>query len=263
MTASQLLSLGYRNELDVFAPGEHNSFAVLDQYAPAAAFLGDATVDRDPAHVTYVVAPAHDYPRLGLVTDHAYWLEGLHAASPAGGQIDARSRGFGTSDPAPSGLQTGAGTLGGTNILPAVAYVRAYQIWGPAPAAHTADEVDITASGISSATIDVARAHVDCNAKLVVHSDVHLHIALAGCGATSQAPGKACTGRTITIHLRRAHVTRVAVYVNGRLRRALHSRRGIRRVRVTLRGVAHVTLRLRVNGRTLVERHTYRACRRR
>ena len=47
-TADELDSLGYRYELDIYN-GEHLTLAIHDQYAPAAAFLGTAEVDRNPA----------------------------------------------------------------------------------------------------------------------------------------------------------------------------------------------------------------------
>lgn len=198
-TGKTLLDLGYRYELDVFAPAEHNSFAVFDQYAPAAAFLGDATVDRDPAHVTFVVNPTHDYPALGLVTDHAYWLSGLTPAGPAGtsGTIDAVSHGLGVADPKPSGLQTGAGTLTGTNVVPSVAYQRNYQTWGPVPSANSRDEIDITSNNVSTATINTARARVDCGVELNVISNVPLKVRLRGCpgsrSGSSWSPGSGST----------------------------------------------------------------------
>ena len=34
-------------------------------------------MNRDPAHVTFVVDPLLDYPALGFVANHAYWLSGL------------------------------------------------------------------------------------------------------------------------------------------------------------------------------------------
>ncbi len=40
---------------------------INDQFAPAAAFLGSATVDLNPAHVTYVVDAARDPPCHGIV----------------------------------------------------------------------------------------------------------------------------------------------------------------------------------------------------
>jgi len=64
-TANELSSLGYRYELDVYQPcanplcsvlfPSHVMLAINDQFAPAAAFLGSATVGYNPVHVTYVV----------------------------------------------------------------------------------------------------------------------------------------------------------------------------------------------------------------
>ena len=133
-TAMNLDKDGYRYELDEFTPGEHNTFALNDEYGPAAAFLADDTVDRNPAHVTFAVDPSLDFPTLGLVADHAYWLSGVTARSAGStASIDATSHGFGTRDPSPSGTQRGAGVLTG-GLLPAIAYVRQYQTWGPLPA---------------------------------------------------------------------------------------------------------------------------------
>jgi hypothetical protein len=194
-TAQALDTAGYRYQLDIFAPGDHLTLAINDQFAPAAAFLGTAAVDRSPPHVTYVVDPALDYPQLGLVADHAYWLSGLavrNSTPPvtgghAEGTIDAVSHGFGTGDPAPSATQSGAGTLtGGT--LPALAYTSRSKTWGAAPAAVTADRLDITVANVATVTVDPSRARVDCNVVLAVHTDGPLRVNLAGCGRTLQYP---------------------------------------------------------------------------
>ena len=90
-TAAKLDTLGYRYELAAFEPcpatpgaakcsplfSDHLELAVNDQFAPAAAFLGSATVSPNPAHVTYEVDTARDRPTLGIVGDHAYWLYAL------------------------------------------------------------------------------------------------------------------------------------------------------------------------------------------
>jgi len=187
-TAQALDSAGYRYELDVFAPGDHLTLAINDQFAPAAAFLGTTVVNRNPSHVTFVVDPALDYPKLGFVADHAYWLSGLrirNTANPtplstATGTIDVISHGFATGDPTPSATQHGAGTLtGGT--FPAIGYASQFKTWGPVPTSAIADQLDVTATNISALTINVARAHVDCDVRLNVVSDGPLSITLAGC----------------------------------------------------------------------------------
>ncbi|MDQ3741292.1 MAG: prolyl oligopeptidase family serine peptidase, partial [Actinomycetota bacterium] len=95
--AQRFDDLGYRYVFDVFAPADHFALATKDQYEPAAEFLGDARVDRDPAHVTYVVNPKMDFPEAGTVADHAYWLSDLRVRDAGGdaprGLIDVVSEG--------------------------------------------------------------------------------------------------------------------------------------------------------------------------
>lgn len=181
-TASKLGALGYRYELDEFSPGEHNTFALNDQYAPAAAYLANARLDRDPAHVTYSVDPAISFPKLRLVANHAYWVSNMKLRKVgSNGTIDAFSHGLGTRDPVPSGTQHGAGVLTG-GLIPAIAYVRQYQTWGPARQAPPSDLLDIKATNLSTATIDPGRAGLNCQARVDVISDGPIRINLAGCG---------------------------------------------------------------------------------
>ena len=198
-TAEKLDSLGYRYELDVFTPSEHLTLAINDQFAPAAAFLDLAKVDRNPAHVTYVVDPTLDYPGLGFVADHAYWLSGLklRSATPpvtgghAQGSIDAFSYGFGTADPTPSNTQFGTDTLTGGNLPTPLVYTRQFRTWGPVPSIPRAKRIDLTARNIAAVTINVGRASVGCGVDLHVDTDGPVTIELAGCGRTVSAGGGA------------------------------------------------------------------------
>ena len=186
-TAAALDGLGYRYELDEFSPGEHNTFALNDEYGPAAAFLADDSVQRNPTHVTYSIDSSLDFPNLGCVADHAYWVGAMVVRTPgATASIDAVSHGFGTGDPAPSGTQHGLGVLTG-GLVAAIAYERQYQTWGAPPAAPGADLLDVKASNLASATIDLARAHLDCHARVNVTTDGPLKLTLAGCGRTITA----------------------------------------------------------------------------
>ena len=148
--------LGYRYELDIFQ-GEHLTLAIHDQYAPATEFLGTAKVDRNPAHVTYVVDPSLDHADLSFVADHAYWLSGARTRGSGQGRVDAFSHGSGTGGPVASATQVGAGTLGGGN-LGTLAFTRQSKTWGPAPPIAPADRIDLTAQNVSAVTINVKRA---------------------------------------------------------------------------------------------------------
>jgi hypothetical protein len=200
-TASKLDSLGYRYELDAYQPcanslcspafTNHLQLAINDQFAPAAAFLDSIHVDRNPAHVTYVLDTARNHSNLGVVGDHAYWVSRLKLRDPshtsAGGdpegQIDAVSKGFGVADPQASLQTVGTGDLTGGNMGTLV-FQRQAKTWGGVPAAPRKNEIDVTATNIASATIDVARAKVDCNATVNITSDGPIAVTLQGCNRT-------------------------------------------------------------------------------
>jgi dienelactone hydrolase len=195
-TAAKLDSLGYRYELDEYQPcansncspvfANHIQLAINDQYAPAAAFLGTARVDRSPTHVTYVLEADRNHANLRLMGDHAYWIYGLRLRGGSEGQIDAISRGFGTGDPAAGGTRLGAGTLSGGNMR-TIAFAQRSKRWGSAPRAAVRNQIDVTATNLAAASIDVRRAHVDCGVKVNVTSNGPIAIALPGCGRTVHA----------------------------------------------------------------------------
>ncbi|MFL6624650.1 MAG: alpha/beta hydrolase-fold protein [Sulfurifustis sp.] len=189
--AQRFDQLGYRYEFDSFTTGEHLTLALNDQYEPSAAFLGDARVDRDPAHVTYVVNPRMDFPDAGLVGDHAYWLSGLRLRDASGdaprGTIDVFSHGFGVGDAPPLPTQTGAGLLTGGN-LGALAFVSQSKAWGAAPVQLAANRLDITARNIAAVVVHVDRARVGCDVVLNVDTDGPLTVTLQGCGREARFP---------------------------------------------------------------------------
>ena len=185
-TADRLDQLNYRYELDVFQ-AEHLTLAIHDQYAPAAEFLGTTKVNRNPHHVTYVVDPSLDQPEHAIEADHAYWVSDIRTRGAGQGTVDALSHGFATGDAPASAQQTGAGTLGPGN-LGTLAFTRQYKTWGAEPAIPKANRIDLTATNVSSLTINPARAKVLCHVHLPVHSDGPMTISLVGCRRTIQVP---------------------------------------------------------------------------
>jgi pimeloyl-ACP methyl ester carboxylesterase len=194
-TADALDALGYRYELDAFQPcanpacsplfPNHLQLAVNDWYAPAAEFLGNARVTRNPAHVTYVRYPARDYPDLKLVGDHAYWVSRITLREGAEqGQIDAVSHAFGIADPEPGETERGTGTLEGGNYGSLV-YTFQKKAWGEPPKHPEQNLLEVTATGVESAIVDAKRAGLDCDAEVkLTSSDGPLAIRLAGCNRT-------------------------------------------------------------------------------
>jgi hypothetical protein len=176
--------LGYRYAFDQFQAGEHLTLAINDEFAPAAAFLGTETINRDPAHVTYVYNPTMDFPADGTTSGHAYWVYGVTLRSSAGtaplGSVDVRSLGFGQADPVPNPTEKGAGVLTGGQI-PAIPFTSQTRTWQAPVAEPAADGLQITAANVSKVTIDASRARVDCAAHLEVHTDGPLRVTLADC----------------------------------------------------------------------------------
>lgn len=171
---------GLRYVEDVYTAADHLTLATNDQYGPGAAFLGSYRVDRNPAHVTYVVDPTEDSALGKVVANHAYWLSGVTVRKPGTGTIDVRSEGFGVGDPKPSGEKYGAGVLtGGTKA--AIPYLQFSQSWGAVPKTAKRDALDVVAHNVSRVVIDVKRARVDCQAKVHVTSDGPIKVILAGC----------------------------------------------------------------------------------
>lgn len=186
---SSLESHGLRFTFDQFPGGDHLTLATNDEYGPAAAFLGTATTDLNPSHVTYVVDPADDFPDTGVVGDHAYWLSGLTVRSSGAGalgQVDAHSDAFGTADPAVNSPTTSPGLLTGGYHGP-MPYVQSQETWGEPATSVPVDRLQLTATNIATATIDAARAKLDCHATLQLDTDGPITITIPGCDRTIQA----------------------------------------------------------------------------
>jgi Prolyl oligopeptidase family/C-terminal binding-module, SLH-like, of glucodextranase len=188
--ANKFDSLGYRYELDLFAPAEHLTLATNDQFQPAADFLGSKRVDFNPPHVTYTYNPSMDFPADGTAAGHAYWVAWVavrdNGANNGLATVDVLSHGFGVGDPVAGPTQHGADALTGGR-LPAIAYTSQSRSWGPVPKTAVADQLDITATNVKVVTIDPVRARVDCAAHLNVNTDGPLTVTLTGCWTRSYA----------------------------------------------------------------------------
>jgi len=184
--------LGYRYTYDLYTPpADHFALAVHDQWQPAADYLGTHEVDRNPAHVSYVVNPTMDFANVGTVADHAYWLSGLRLRDPAGetprGEVDAISRAFGEADPPAGSTEAGAGTLGpGTfGVMP---FAETSKSWGAAGTAPDEDQLTLELENLKRVVVHVDRAQLSCDPELDVTTDGPAKVRLAGCGRTLSFP---------------------------------------------------------------------------
>jgi hypothetical protein len=69
-----------------------------------------------------------------------------------------------------------------------IAYTSNYQTWSAAPAAPVADQLDLKLTNVGAMTVDVSRAHLDCNVKLNVTTDGPVAVTLGGCSNTVSFP---------------------------------------------------------------------------
>ncbi len=254
-----------------FAPAGHITIGNNDEFGPAVAFFGDHPVERDPAHVTYVLSPGDD-PRALSPSDHAYWLSGLKlGAGATQGTIDVRSHGFGVGDAPVEPVKPSAGTLNGGSHGP-VPYTRRTTDWGSPPAEAKENRLEVTATAIAAVTVDASRARVGCDAKLDIKSDGPLKVTMAGCPAAAPAAKapvrRPCVSRrSFVIHMRhRLHgrtVLSARVSVPGRRTRTVHRPKLATRISLTGRpgGTAQVRIVYRMRGgRRARATRTYHLC---
>jgi hypothetical protein len=176
---TKLQSLGYRYDWREYHGGHGPYYPTADE---SAAFLGDAHVNPNPPHVTYVLDGAMQEPTWGFTADHAYWLSGIQVRDASVnndmGTVDAVSRGFGLADPVADPVQATSGTSG------SFVYTGQTQTWQPAATAPASDVLDVTLANVGAVTIDPQRAQVDCAAAVHVTSDGPATVTLAGCDRT-------------------------------------------------------------------------------
>lgn len=179
---SVLLGLGLRLDSYRFETWDHLTPSTNDYYQPAVDFFGSARVERNPAHVTYVIDPVDDFPRADAVAQGAYWLSGVTRRDETIklGQIDVISGGFGLADPAALPVVQSNGTYSGGNHEPAP-FTRRLVEWQPAEALPVQDRLVIKAVNIATVTIDPQRAKVSCNTVLEIDSDGPIMVRLRGC----------------------------------------------------------------------------------
>ncbi len=258
-TTAALRALGLRFVADRFDTWDHLTPSTNDYYQPMADFLGGHRVDRDPAHVTYVVDPVRDSPERAIVADHAYWLSVLKVRDAAAGPgtIDVRSLGFGEPEPKPVVRPDAGGVLEGGNHEPAP-YTRREQVWEPGPATTRADRLVLTTTNIGAATIDARRARISCAPSIELKADAPFTLDIA-CPPPA-APGAAKPGRrgagcarTLSFRLPRVKGARITRALVKRGRRQLVRKRGrnLRTLRVkrATRRAHTLRIHLRTTGR--------------
>src|SRR4051812_39724910 len=219
---SDLTAAGLRFKEWLFPGADHLTLATNDEWTPGVDWLGTARVDRDPAHVSYVLDASEDSAAAGTVGDHAYWTSGLTARdAKKTGTIDIRSDGFGVGDPKVNDVARDAGALQGGAHGP-MPYVERAQSWAAAPSARTADRLVVKATNVATATVDSRRARVGCAPQLDITSDGPLDLRL-DCPPLARAAGERSCADRLTLAIPRVRGRRITVVTvtrrNNRVKR--------------------------------------------
>ncbi len=172
--------LGLAHFFDSFLTAEHFTFAINDEYGPAADFLGERRVERHPAHVTYVRNDSMDFAEFGTKADGAYWVRGVKTAGDGLGTIDAFSHGFGVADDQAGAAQTSLGVLTG-GLIPALAFERQSVAVAPGASAPEADELELDAQNVARIKVYVKQARLSCDPDITYTGDGPLEVRLVGC----------------------------------------------------------------------------------
>ncbi|WP_306054615.1 carboxylesterase family protein [Natronococcus wangiae] len=96
----RLAERGYRHRLDSFPQDDHFTFFGHDEWGPGRDYLGDATVERRPARVTYRAVPEFGNESYDVSHDGAYWVREITVGEDAeDGVVDALSLADGYGEP--------------------------------------------------------------------------------------------------------------------------------------------------------------------
>lgn len=152
----RLSELGYRYELDLFPAYDHFLFYIVDEWGAAKSHLASDRVDRNPFHVVYRAMPEMDNASLGLVHDHAYWVDDIVVASDSrSGLVDVRSMGRGEAEPRQQ-------LIAGLGLDPSP-HFRKGTSWGARPIVPARNRVEVLLDAVASVTLWVERAGIDMN----------------------------------------------------------------------------------------------------
>lgn len=205
-TEQELKDLGYQHELDVFLGFDHFMFGFEDDWGPArdfldGAFLGDATVEDTPTHITYrrVLDQEPSLPNDAgweLSHDKAYWVSDIElAGDAASGLVDVRSEAFGDAPPVLVNIR-GAGTDPHQHLKRGTRWDESVE------AAPVRNKLDVTLDAVSAVTFWVDEANVDPAKPLVLAVDSSRVATITVKSAVGQETVQVDAGsRNYTVHL--------------------------------------------------------------
>jgi dienelactone hydrolase len=179
--AEALTERGYRHEIGIFPGYDHSRFAYIDEWERGRRFLEDATVTRQPSHVTYRSVPkmGHTVKDSGFTLKHdsAYWISDIQVAeseSNDGGMVDAVSRANKNPEPV-------AETYEETGMNPTTHAKRGVRWLDSIGLNSVENKIDLELTNISELTVWAEEAGMnssrDIDLFIVTNTDVEIRLA--------------------------------------------------------------------------------------
>ena len=214
---------GYDAQLLVYDTKIHEYSSIYDTLPGLFSFFASHRRNANPGVVTWTRPPAaEDMPKLGLVYDGAYWLDGVRAADPGlAAQVKAVTGGI-----PHAGLQPGRAERSVTEVdtkgptgRSAGTLMKTSPAFGPR--AKRGNRLELTAENTRELAVNLRRARVRVNRRglrLFVRS-----------------------GSPLKLELRRVKVARARLVLDGRRGKLVRRRRG-HRMRITVPAGRHLLI---------------------
>jgi dienelactone hydrolase len=178
----RLSELGYRSRFDLYPGYEHFSFALVDDWKEARAWLGNQARADAPRDITYRFSDGWTAPgladELGLVHGNAWWVHGLTMREPTDdafvlASISATSHAL----PA-SAVTVRRETSQAASPTP---HVRQLVAWDEGAALPIENRLDLTMAGVGAVDVDTSAAALQrCGLVIGLHTDGPVTVSLDG-----------------------------------------------------------------------------------
>jgi len=178
----RLAELGYRSRLDVYPGYEHLTFALVDDWKQARAWLGDRTRTAAPRDVVYKFSDGWTAPglaaELGLVHNGAWWLRGLTMRESTEDGLVLSSAAATSWGLAGRAVSVGETTTPATAPTP---HVQREVTWTEGDDLPVQNRLDLDLRNVGTVSIDLAAAGLTpCGLELHVASDGPVVLTLSG-----------------------------------------------------------------------------------
>lgn len=176
----RLAELGYRSRFDLYAGYEHFSFALVDDWRQARAWLGDQRREQHPRQIDYRFSDGwtdQTLPELGIVHGTAWWLRDLEMRDHTTNGLQLASAHAESGRIGEPAHTVASSTTPSSDPTPHVEQLVSWTLGEPLALTN---QVTLALDGVSTATVDLPGAALDgCGLAVALRTDGPTSIRLA------------------------------------------------------------------------------------